>query len=76
MFEALKSILVEELQLDADNITMETDLANDLGVNSIELADLLMTCEEKFNLDEIKEEDIYEFVTIGDVVAYLEKNAK
>lgn len=75
MFETLKNILVEELQLDADEITMESDLANDLGINSIELADLVMTCEEKFGV-EIKDEDIYKFVNIGDVVRYLEENAQ
>ncbi|MBQ8416021.1 MAG: acyl carrier protein [Clostridia bacterium] len=75
MFETLKNILVEELQLDADEITMESDLANDLGINSIELADLVMTCEEKFGV-EIKDEDIYKFVNIGDVVKYLEENAQ
>ena len=75
MFETLKSILVEELQLDADEITLESDLANDLGINSIELADLIMLCEDKFGV-EIKDEDIYKFVNIGDVVKYLEENAK
>ena len=57
MFETLKAILVEELQLDADEITMESELANDLGVNSIELADLIMLCEDKFGV-EIEDEDI------------------
>lgn len=75
MFETLKSILVEELQLDPNDIKMESELANDLGVNSIELADLIMLCEEQFNL-EIQDEDIHKFVTIADVVAYLEENAK
>lgn len=75
MFETLKSILVDELQLDPDDIKMESELANDLGVNSIELADLIMICEEQFNL-EIQDEDIHKFVTIADVVAYLEENSK
>ena len=75
MFETLKSILVEELQLDADEITMESDLANDLGINSIELADLIMLCEDKFGV-EIKDEDIHKFVTIADVVEYLEAHNK
>ncbi len=73
MFETLKSILVEELQLDANEITMESNLANDLGINSIELADLVMICEEKFDI-EFADEDIYKFATIGDVVKYLEEN--
>ncbi|MBQ2734966.1 MAG: acyl carrier protein [Clostridia bacterium] len=75
MFETLKNLLVEELQLDADEITMESNLANDLGVNSIELADLIFMCEDKFGI-EIKDEDLYNFVTIGDVVNYLEKNVQ
>ena len=74
MFETLKDILVEELQLDADEITMESDLANDLGINSIELADLILLCEDKFGV-EIQDEDIHKFVNIGDVVKYLEENA-
>lgn len=75
MFETLKNILVEELQLDADEITMESDLANDLGINSIELADLILLCEDKFGI-EIQDEDLHKFSTIGDVVKYLEENAK
>ncbi len=75
MFETLKNLLVEELQLDADDIKMDSELTNDLGINSIELADLVMLCEERFGL-EINDEDIPRFVTIGDVVAYLEETVK
>jgi len=71
MFETLKNLLVEELQLDPEEIKMESELTNDLGINSIELADLVMTCEDKFGI-EIEDEDIHKFVTIGDVVEYLE----
>ena len=71
MFETLKAILVEELQLEPDEITMESELANDLGVKSIELADLIMLCEDKFGV-EIEDEDIHKFVTVSDVVSYLE----
>ena len=74
MFETLKDILVEELQLDADDITLESHLSNDLGINSIELADLVMTCEEKFDV-EFKDEDLAGLQTVGDVVKYLEENA-
>ena len=71
MFETLKNLLVEELQLDPDEIKLESELANDLGINSIELADMVMLCEDKFGI-EIQDGDIHKFVTIGDVVAYLE----
>lgn len=71
MFETFKSLLVEELQLDEDAITMEAELKGDLNVNSIELYDLVMMCEDKFGV-EIDEDELSKFVTIGDVVNYLE----
>ena len=71
MFETLKNLLVEELQLDAEDIKLESELANDLGINSIELADLIMLCEDKFGI-EIQDDDIHKFVTVGDVVEYLD----
>lgn len=71
MFETLKNLLVEELQLDPEEITPEAELANDLGINSIELADLVMLCEDKFGI-EIADDDIHKFVTIADVVSYLD----
>ena len=71
MFEKFADLLVDELQIDRDDITMDAELSNDLGINSIELADLVMICEEKFDI-EINDEDIRKFTTVGDVVAYLE----
>lgn len=75
MFETLKNILVEELQLDPEEVKPEAELTNDLGINSIELADLVLMCEDKFGV-EIEDDDIQQFVTIADVVSYLEANAK
>lgn len=72
MFETLKNLLVEELHLNADDIKPESELANDLGINSIELADLIMLCEDKFGVT-IEDEDLHKFVTIADVVSYLEE---
>lgn len=71
MFETLKNILMEELQVKEDVITLDAELASDLGINSIELADLVMLCEEKFDLT-IEDEDLHGFITVGDVVDYLE----
>lgn len=71
MFETLKTLLAEELQIDPEEITMEAELTNDLGINSIELADLVMQCEDQFGI-EIDDDNIHNFVTIGDVVNYLE----
>jgi len=71
VFEKLKALLVDELQIDEADITMDAKLSTDLGINSIELADLVMICEEKFNI-EIDDADLHNFVTVGDVVKYLE----
>ncbi|MBO7170733.1 MAG: acyl carrier protein [Clostridia bacterium] len=51
---------------------MEASLGNDLGINSLELADLVLLCEEKFDI-EIEDEDLRELITVGDVVNYLEE---
>lgn len=71
MFETLKKLLVEELQVDPDDVTMDAELASDLGINSIELANLIMICEERFDIT-IEDDDIHKLVTVGDVVSYLE----
>ena len=71
MFEKVKQILIDELQVEESLITLDAELANDLGINSIELADLVMICEDKFDI-EISDENISQFVTIRDVVDYLE----
>lgn len=71
MFETFKKLLVDELQINEDVITLNAELSSDLGINSIELADLVMICEEKFGLV-IEDEDLRSFITVGDVVNYLE----
>ena len=73
MFEVLKNILVEELSINPDDITPEAELANDLGINSLDLADLVLICEDKFGL-EFSEEDIHKLITVGDVAEYIENN--
>ena len=70
MFNKVKAILVEELQVNEADITLDSELVNDLGINSLELADLIMVCEEKFDI-EIKDDDIRKFLTVGDIVNYL-----
>ena len=71
MFETLKKLLVDELQIDPASITMDAELASDLGINSIELANLIMLCEEKFDIA-IDDDDIHKLVTVGDVASYLD----
>ena len=75
MFETLKKFLVDELHVNAEDVTMDAELSGDLGINSLELADLVFVFEEKFNI-EIEDDDLRSFTTVGDVVRYLEENAK
>ena len=71
MYEKFVEVLVDELQIDRDEITLDAELSNDLGINSIELAELVMVCEDKFGIT-IDDNDIRKFTTVGDVVNYLE----
>lgn len=71
MYEEIKKVLIEELQIDERLITPSAELVGDLDINSIELADLVMICEEKFDV-EMAEEDLAKLVTVGDVADYLE----
>ena len=71
MFDRVKPVLVTNLQIDEKDIKPEAELVNDLGINSLELADLVLVCEEEFDI-EIDDSSIRNFVTVGDVVTYLE----
>lgn len=75
MYEKVKNMLVNDLQVNPDDIRPEAELINDLGINSLELADMVLLCEERYDI-EVKDEDIHKFITVGDVVAYLEQVAK
>lgn len=72
IFEKIKEILVSNLQVNEDDIKPEAELVNDLGINSLELADLILVCEEEFGI-EVDDKAITTFVTVGDVVKYLEE---
>lgn len=74
MLTKLKDLLVEEMDINPELITPEAELMNDLGFNSLELADLVVLCEEKFNIV-FDESALPTLITVGDVVAYLEENA-
>ena len=75
MFENLKQFIVEEFKVNPDDVTPEAELVGDLGINSLELADLVYLCEEKFNIS-IDDEDLHNFNTVGDVVRYIEAAQK
>lgn len=72
MFEKVKEIIVEELGKSPDEITMDTDLRNDLGLTSIEMIEAVMVCEETFNI-EMDETVLASINTIGELAKYIEE---
>ncbi len=71
MYEQFKTILVEELNVDENLITMDAELTKDLGINSLELADLILLCEDKLGIT-IDDDQLSKFISVGDVVTYLQ----
>ncbi|MBR6408597.1 MAG: acyl carrier protein [Clostridia bacterium] len=75
IFEKIASILSEQLGADKNDITMDTNIAEDLNIDSLDMVDLVMSLEEEYGI-EIADDQIEEIVTIGDLVAFIEKNAE
>lgn len=75
MSEKLKELLARELSIDPADVTPDAQLVSDLGINSIELADMLLICEDEFGVS-ISDDDAHKFLTVGDLTNYLEEHAK
>ena len=75
VFDELKELIVSELGVDEAIVTPEAKLVEDLGADSIDAVDLVMNCEDKFNV-EIPDEALAEIKTVGDLVKYIENNKK
>lgn len=73
MFEKIREIICDQLELEEDQVTMDSILLEDLGADSIDLADLVMTFEDEFNL-EISDEALENIKTVSDIVKYVEEN--
>lgn len=73
-FDKIKSILAEQLDADIDQMTMDTDIAKDLGADSLDVVELLMSIEDEFSV-EIPDEEIENIKTIGELVEYIEANS-
>ncbi len=71
MFEEIKATLEEELDVPSDLITLDSEFVNDLKLNSLELADLVVLCEERFGIV-IEEEDVHSLLSVGDLVDYIQ----
>lgn len=75
IFEKLTEILAEQLAADQETMTLDTKIAEELGADSLDLVDLLMSIEDEFGV-EIPDEEVENLHTIGDVVEYISKNTE
>ncbi len=73
MTEQIIAIILDQLHCDADTATESALLAEDLGADSLDLVEILMTIEENFGVV-VPDEDIPSFKTVGDIVSYVEAN--
>lgn len=73
VFEKLKKILAEQLDVDADSITKDSLLIEDLGADSLDAIDIVMSVEDKFKI-EVPDEIIEKIETVGDMLNYIENN--
>lgn len=74
IFEKVAAILAEQLDAEEESITLETSLVDDLGADSLDVVDLVMTLEDEFDM-EIPDEDVVDVRTVGDIVKYLEDHS-
>ena len=71
IFEELKAIIVDQMGINPDEITMDTDIIKDLSCDSLDMVEMLMTVESKYGF-EVDDSDVSDLATIGDVVKYIE----
>ena len=71
-FEKLKKIIAEVLNVDVDEITMDTTFVDDLGADSLDIFQIIMGLEEEFDI-EIANEEAEKIITVGDAVGICDK---
>ncbi|MDY4675564.1 MAG: acyl carrier protein [Candidatus Borkfalkiaceae bacterium] len=71
MFEKVRKLIALQLKIPEDKITMESRIKDDLGADSVDILQLLMTLEDEHGI-EIPDEKLVRFNTVGDIVEYLE----
>lgn len=75
ILEKVKKVIVDQLGVEEEEIKIESKLVEDLGVDSLEIFEIVMSLEEEFKI-QIPNEDIEDIKTVGEVVAYIEKKQK
>ena len=75
MFEKIKKILVEQLGVAEERVTMEANIVEDLEADSLSVMQTIMELEEEFGLT-VEDEDVNGLRTVGDIVKYCESKVK
>jgi len=73
VFEDVKEVVVEQLNVNADEVKLESKFVEDLGADSLDVVELVMALEEKFEI-EIPDDEAEKIATVKDVVDYIEAN--
>lgn len=73
VFDKVKELIVEQLDVDEDSVTSGANIQDDLGADSLDVVDLVMSLEEEFDI-EIPDEAVESIKTVGDIVKYIEDN--
>lgn len=71
VFEKLQAIIVEELGVEKEEVTLESHINDDLGADSLDAVELIMAIEEEFDV-EVSDEKAQEFKTVGQIVQFIE----
>lgn len=75
VFDRVKAIVVEQLGVEADQVTPQSKFVEDLGADSLDVVELVMALEEEFDL-EIPDEDAEKIATVGDASKYIERHVE
>ena len=73
VYEKVKKILCDQLDIEEEKVTLEANIIDELGADSLDVVDLVMGLEEEFNI-EIPDDQIENMKTVGDIVKYIEEN--
>ena len=73
IFDKIKDIIIEQLQVEESDISMDTNLMKDLSADSLDAVEIIMAIEEEYGI-EIPDEYAENFQTVGDLVEYVEEN--
>ncbi len=74
VFERIREIICDQLDLEEDKVTMDSDIMEDFEADSLDVVDIVMSIEDEFGL-EVPDDQIENFRTVGDVVRYIEEKS-